>query len=167
MRVAVHDRSYYNQSRYCEVVFRIHGVNASSEVVLAKRFKRGKVLEFFEKLPPCLIGIEACPTSHHWARELTKLGHDVRLMPADYVKAYVKRGENDAKDAAAICEAVARPRMRFVAIKTKEQQAALMLHRSRQLLIRQRTMLSNALRRHLVELGIVAPIGRKGARNAV
>lgn len=143
-------------------VFQLHGVNAVGEVIIAKRLTRGKVLAFFKKLPPCLVGIEACPTSHHWARELTKLGHDVRLMPANYVKAYVKRSKNDANDAAAICEAVTRPSMRFVAIKTKEQQAALMLHRSRQLLIRQRTMLSNAMRGHLAELGIVAPIGRKG-----
>lgn len=143
-------------------VFQLHGVNAVGEVIIAKRLTRGKVLAFFKKLPPCLVGIEACPTSHHWARELTKLGHDVRLMPANYVKAYVKRSKNDANDAAAICEAVTRPSMRFVAIKTKEQQAALMLHRSRQLLIGQRTMLSNAMRGHLAELGIVAPIGRKG-----
>lgn len=143
-------------------VFQIHGANAVGEVVIAKRLTRGKVLAFFEKLPPCLLGIEACPTSHHWARELTKLGHDVRLMPANYVKAYVKRSKNDANDAAAICEAVTRPSMRFVATKTKEQQAALMLHRSRQLLVRQRTMLSNAMRGHLAELGIVAPMGRKG-----
>jgi len=143
-------------------VFQVHGVNAVGEVVIAKRLTRGKILAFFEKLPACRVGIEACPTSHHWARELTKLGHDVRLMPANYVKAYVKRNKNDANDAAAICEAVTRPSMRFVAIKTKEQQAALMLHRSRQLLIRQRTMLSNAMRGHLAELGIVAPVGRKG-----
>ncbi len=144
-------------------VFQVHGVNSVGEVVIAKRLTRGKVLAFFEKLPACLVGIEACPTSHHWARELTKLGHDVRLMPANYVKAYVKRSKNDANDAAAICEAVTRPSMRFVAIKTKEQQAALMLHRSRQLLIRQRTMLSNAMRGHLAELGIAWP---QGAGNA-
>jgi transposase len=144
-------------------VFQLHGINAAGEVVIAKRLTRGKVLAFFEKLPACRVGIEACPTSHHWARELTKLGHDVRLMPANYVKAYVKRNKNDANDAAAICEAVTRPSMRFVAIKTKEQQAALMLHRSRQLLIRQRTMLSNAMRGHLAELGIAWP---QGAGNA-
>ncbi len=143
-------------------VFQIRGVDAAGEVVIAKRVTRGKVLAFFEKLSPCLIGMEACPTSHHRARAVTKLAHDVRLMPANYVKAYVKRNKNDANDAAAICEAVTRPSMRFVAIKTKEQQAALMLHRPRQLLIRQRTMLSNAIRGHLAELGIVAPLGRKG-----
>jgi transposase len=121
-----------------------------------------KLLEFFAALPPCLVGIEACPSAHHWGRELQALGHTVRLMPPSYVKAYLKRSKNDANDAAAICEAVTRPSMRFVPIKTKEQQTALMLHRARQLLVRQRTMLSNALRGHLAELGIVSAKGRNG-----
>jgi transposase len=120
------------------------------------------MLEFFGELSPCLVGIEACPSAHHWGRELAALGHTVRLMPPSYVKAYLKRSKNDANDAAAICEAVTRPSMRFVPIKTKEQQAALLLHRARQLLVRQRTMLSNALRGHLAELGIVSAKGRNG-----
>jgi transposase len=120
------------------------------------------VLVLFADLPPCLIGIEACPSAHHWGRELESLGHTVRLMPPSYVKAYLKRSKNDANDAEAICEAVTRPSMRFVALKTKEQQAALMLHRTRQLLVRQRTMLSNAMRGHLAELGIVSAKGRNG-----
>ena len=120
------------------------------------------MLKFFAKLPPCLIGIEACASSHYWARELVALGHDVKLMPAQYVKPYVKRGKNDAADAEAICEAVTRPTMRFVGIKSPEQQSAMMLHRVRVILSRQRTQLSNALRAHLAEFGIVAPIGRNG-----
>ena len=124
--------------------------------MIRKRVSRAKVLEYFGELPPCLVGIEACPSAHHWGRELQALGHTVRLIPPSYVKAYLKRSKNDANDAAAICEAVTRPSMRFVPIKTKEQQTALMLHRTRQLLVRQRTMLSNALRGHLAELGIVS-----------
>jgi transposase len=143
-------------------VFQIHGVDAGGAVVIRKRVSRKKVLEFFSDLPPCLVGIEACPTAHHWSRELQGLGHTVRLMPPSYVKAYLKRGKNDANDAAAICEAVQRPTMRFVPIKTRDQQAALMLHRTRQLLVRQRTMLSNAIRGHLAELGIVSAKGRQG-----
>src|SRR5262245_50686806 len=142
-------------------VFQMHGVDSAGAVVIRKRISRAKVLEFFATLPPCLVGIEACPSAHHWGRELQALGHTVRLMPPSYVKAYLKRSKNDANDAAAICEAVTRPSMRFVAIKTKEQQAALMLHRARQLLVRQRTMLSNAIRGHLCELGIVSAKGRK------
>jgi transposase len=143
-------------------VFQVHGVDGAGAVVIRKRISRAKVLEFFADLPPCLIGIEACATAHHWGRELQALGHTVKLMPPSYVKAYLKRSKNDANDAAAICEAVTRPSMRFVPIKTKEQQAALMLHRTRQLLVRQRTMLSNAIRGHLAELGIVSAKGRKG-----
>ena len=143
-------------------VFQVHGVDSSGAVVIRKRVSRLKLLEFFTALPPCLIGIEACPSAHHWGRELQALGHTVRLMPPSYVKAYLKRSKNDANDAAAICEAVTRPSMRFVPIKTKEQQTALMLHRARQLLVRQRTMLSNALRGHLAELGIVSAKGRNG-----
>jgi transposase len=145
-----------------KTVFQLHGVDAADKPVLKKQLRRSQVLEFFRKLPPCLIGMEACATSHHWARELKKLGHDVRLMPPSYVKAYVKRGKNDAADAEAICEAVTRPSMRFVPIKSAEQQAALMLHRTRDLLIRQRTQLINAMRAHLAELGLVAPKGREG-----
>src|SRR5712691_82295 len=133
-------------------VFQIHGVDSAGAVLVRKRISRLKVLEFFADLPPCLVGIEACPTAHHWGRELQALCHTVRLMPPSYVKAYLKRSKNDANDAAAICEAVTRPSMRFVALKTEEQQAGLMLHRTRQLLVRQRTMLSNAIRGHLAEL---------------
>src|SRR6478735_11523555 len=143
-------------------VFQIHGVDAGGTVVIRRRVGRAKVLELFADLPPCLVGMEACATAHLWARELKKLGHDTRLMPPSYVKAYVKRGKNDAADAAAICEAVRRPSMRYVPIKSTEQQSALMLHRARDLLIRQRTQLSNAIRAHLAELGLVAQKGREG-----
>src|SRR5471032_765143 len=145
-----------------KAVFQVHGVDGVGAVVIRKRISRAKVLVFFADLPPCLIGIEACPSAHHWGRELQALGHSVRLMPPSYVKAYLKRSKNDANDAAAICEAVTRPTMRFVPLKTKDQQAALMLHRARQLLVRQRTMLSNAIRGHLAELGIVSAKGRNG-----
>jgi transposase len=143
-------------------VFQIHGVDTDGTVVIRKRVSRAKVREFFANLPPCLVGIEACPTAHHWGRVLQGLGHTVRLMPPSYVKAYLKRSKNDANDAAAICEAVERPTMRFVPTKTRDQQAVLMLHRTRQLLVRQRTMLSNAMRGHLAELGIVSAKGRHG-----
>ena len=143
-------------------VFQVHGVDAAGQVVIRRRLMRGRVLAFFEKLKPCLVGIEACSSSHYWARELMARGHDVRLLPAQYVKPYVKRGKNDAADAEAICEAVARPTMRFVPIKTPEQQSVMMLHRVRLMLNRQRTQLSNSIRAHLAEFGIVAPIGRRG-----
>jgi transposase len=143
-------------------VFQVHGVDGAGAVVLRKRISRLKMLEFFAALPPCLIGIEACPSAHHWSRELQVLGHTVKLMPPSYVKAYLKRSKNDANDAAAICEAVTRPSMRFVPIKSEQQQSGLMLHRSRQLLVRQRTMLSNAIRGHLAELGIISAKGRNG-----
>ncbi|WP_227340362.1 IS110 family transposase [Sphingopyxis sp. P8] len=143
-------------------VFQVHGIDAAGEVVVRKRLSRARVVPFFAKLPRCLVGIEACNTSHHWARELIALGHDVRLMPAQYVKPYVKRGKNDAADAEAICEAVTRPTMRFVAVKTPEQQSVMMLHRVRLMLNRQRTQLSNAMRAHMSEFGIVAPVGRMG-----
>ena len=130
--------------------------------MIRRQLRRGQVLRFFERQPACLVGIEACATSHHWAREISKLGHEVRLMPARYVKPYVKRNKNDAADAEAICEAVTRPTMHFVAIKTREQQAVLMLHRTRKLFVRQRTMLINALRAHLAVFGIVAGVGRNG-----
>src|SRR5262245_33740924 len=145
-----------------KLVFQVHGVDADGAVVIRKRLTRAKVLEFFVALPPCLIGIEACPTAHHWSRQLSALGHTVRLMPPSYVKAYLKRGKNDANDAAAICEAVTRPSMRFVATKSEQQQSGLMLHRSRQLLVCQRTMLSNAIRGHVAELGIISAKGRNG-----
>ncbi len=143
-------------------VFQVHGVDEAGEVVVRKQLRRSRVMSFFEKLPPCLVGIEACATSHHWSRELQALGHEVRLMPPSYVKAYVKRNKNDAADAEAICEAVTRPSMRVVGTKSKEQQSVLMLHKTRQLLVRQRTMLSNAIRAHLAEFGIIAPKGRQG-----
>lgn len=148
-------------------VFQIHGVDAAGKVVLTRQLRRGQVIEVFAKLPPCLVGMEACGTAHHWARELKKLGHDVKLIPPAYVKAYVKRQKNDAADAAAICEAVTRPSMRFVPVKTPEQQAALSVHRSRDLLIGQRTQLINALRAHLAELGLVAEQGRDGLAKLV
>ena len=143
-------------------VFQVHGIDEGGVVVVRRRLMRAKVLSFFEQLPPCLVGIEACGTAHHWGRELRKLGHDVRLMPPFYVKAYLKRQKNDAADAEAICEAVTRPSMRFVAIKSPEQQGVMSIHRVRLMLMRQRTQLSNAIRGHLGELGIVAPIGRVG-----
>ena len=145
-------------------VFQVHGIDANETVVVRKRLRRSQVLAFFKALPPCLIGMEACATAHYWARELTKLGHRVRLMPAKDVKAYVKRNKNDAADAEAICEAVRRPTMRFVRIKSAEQQGQLMQHRTRDLLMRQRTQSINALRAHLAELGIVAAQGDKGVK---
>ena len=143
-------------------VFQVHGVDDAGAVVMRKRVGRSKVLQFFAGLSPCLVGIEACPSAHYWSRELQALGHTVKLMPPTYVKAYLKRSKNDANDAAAICEAVTRPSMRFVPIKTQEQQTGLMLHRTRQLLVRQRTMLSNAIRGHMAELGIISAKGRNG-----
>src|SRR5271169_3844081 len=145
-------------------VFQVHGIDAKEKVVVRKQLRRGQVIAFFKTLPPCLIGMEACATAHHWARELRKLGHEVRLMPAKDVKAYVKRNKNDAADAEAICEAVRRPTMRFVRVKSVEQQGQLMQHRTRDLLMRQRTQLINALRAHLAELGIVAAQGREGIK---
>jgi transposase len=143
-------------------VFQVHGVDAEGNVVVRRQLKRRYVIAFFQKLPPCLVGIEACASSHHWSRELQALGHKVRLMPPAYVKPYVKRQKNDATDAEAICEAVSRPNMRFVETKTPEQQSCLTLHRTRHLLIRQQTSLVNAIRAHLAEFGIVAPVGRRG-----
>ena len=140
-------------------VFQVHGVNAAGATVLRKQLRRAQVLAFFSRLPRCLVGMEACATAHDWARELSALGHEVRLMPAQYVKAYIKRNKNDAADAEAICEAVVRPTMRFVPAKTAEQQAAVLLHRGRERLVRQRTMLVNALRAHLAEFGVIAPQG--------
>jgi transposase len=143
-------------------VFQVHGIDAEGKVLIRRQLKRRYVLAFFQKLRPCLVGIEACATSHHWSRELKALGHTVRLMPPAYVKPYVKRQKNDTTDAEAICEAVTRANMRFVETKTPEQQSCLMLHRTRQLFIRQQTSVINAIRAHMAEFGIVAPVGRKG-----
>jgi transposase len=135
--------------------FQIHGIDAAGMVAVRRRLRRTEVVEFFRRQEPCLVGMEACATAHHWARELITLGHEVKLMPPAYVKAYVKRNKNDAADAAAICEAVTRPSMRFVPVKDVDQLSVLMLHRARNLLVRQRTMLVNALRAHLAEFGII------------
>ena len=143
-------------------VFQVHGIDAEGKVILRRQLKRRYVMAFFQKLPPCLVGIEACASSHHWSRELQACGHTVRLMPPAYVKPYVKRHKNDAVDAEAICEAVTRANMRFVATKTPEQQSCLTLHRTRHLFIRQQTSVINAIRAHLAEFGIVAPVGRNG-----
>ena len=145
-------------------VFQVHGIDATENVVVRKQLRRSQVMGFFKALAPCLVGMEACATSHYWARELTKLGHQVRLMPAKHVKAYIKRNKNDAADAEAICEAVRRPTMRFVQVKSVDQQAQLMQHRARDLLMHQRTQLINAMRSHLAELGIIAPQGREGIK---
>lgn len=139
--------------------FQVHGVDALGQTVVRRKLRRSEVIPYFKSLAPCLVGMEACATAHHWARELAALGHEVKLMPPVYVKAYVKRNKNDAADAEAICEAVSRPSMRFVPVKTAEQQSVLMLHRARNLLVRQRTMLVNALRAHMAEFGIIAPQG--------
>src|ERR1700689_580899 len=143
-------------------VFQVHGVDAEGNVVIRRQLKRRHVLAFFEKLPACLVGIEACASSHYWSRELQAFGHNVRLMPPAYVKPYVKRQKNDMADAEAICEAVTRANMRFVPTKTPEQQSGLMLHRTRHLFIRQQTSVINAIRAHLAEFGVIAPVGRKG-----
>jgi transposase len=143
-------------------VFQVHGIDARGNVIIRRQLKRRYVLAFFQKLPRCLVGIEACASSHHWSRELQALGHTVRLMPPAYVKPYVKRQKNDAADAEAICEAVTRANMRFVETKTAEQQSCLMLHRTRHLFIRQQTAVINVIRAHLAEFGIVAPVGRNG-----
>src|SRR5476649_1690815 len=129
---------------------------------MRRRLRCRYVLAFFQKLPPCLVGIEACASSHHWSRELKALGHTVRLMPPGYVKPYVKRQKNDAADAEAICEAVTMANIRFLPTKTPEQQSGLLLHRTRHLFIRQQTAVINAIRGHLAEFGIVAPVGRRG-----
>src|SRR5438046_2751701 len=145
-------------------VFQVHGIDAAEKVIVRKQLRRGQIIAFFKALAPCLIGMEACATSHYWARELTKLGHRVRLMPAKDVKAYVKRNKNDAADAEAICEAVRRPTMRFVQIKSPEQQGRLMQHPARDRLMRQRTQVINALRAHMAELGITAAQGNAGLK---
>lgn len=143
-------------------VFQVHAIAADGVVLIRRKLRRSEVIGFFAELSPCLVGMEACASAHHWARELIAIGHEVRLMPPAYVKPYVKRGKTDAADAEAICEAVTRPTMRFVAVKSVEQQAVLMLHKSRDLMVRQRTMLINALRGHLAEYGIVTGVGAGG-----
>jgi transposase len=143
-------------------VFQVHGVGADGKVLVRRQLRRAEVLRFFGGLSPCLVGMEACASAHYWAREIGALGHTVKLMPPAYVKPYVKRGKTDAADAEAIAEAVTRPTMRFVAVKTVDQQGALMLHKVRDLLVRQRTMLSNALRGHLAEFGVVSARGPRG-----
>ena len=148
-------------------VFEVHGRDASGKVVLRHRLKRAQMEKVFAELPKAVIGLEACGSAHHWGRLLERLGHEVRLMPPAYVKPYVKRNKNDARDAAACCEAMSRPDMRFVRLKTLEQQAALSLHRGRELLVRQRTQLGNALRSLLAEFGIVAPVGKRGLDHLV
>jgi transposase len=145
-------------------VFQVHGVDASGAVVLRRQLRRGQVEKFFAQLPPALVGLEACGSAHHWGRVIASYGHEVRLMPPGYVKPYVKRNKNDGRDAEAICEAVSRPTMRFVPVKSVEQQAALSVHGARSLLVRQRTMVANALRAMLSEIGIVAAQGLKGLR---
>jgi transposase len=148
-------------------VFQVHGVDADGEVVVRRQIRRAQLLQYFSKQPGCLVGIEACASAHYWARELGLLGHQVRLMPASYVKPYVKRQKNDLADAEAICEAVTRPTMRFVEVKSPEQQSVMVLHRVRLMLIRQRTQLSNAIRGHMAEFGLIAPIGREGLQKLI
>src|SRR5580658_7141776 len=144
-----------------KAVFQVHGVDAAGQVVVRRQLRRAEVMKFFGGLAPCLVGMEACSTSHYWARQIKAVGHEVRLLPPAHVRPYVKRGKkNDAADAAAICEAVTRPHMQFVPVKTEASQAVLMLHRARDLLVRQRTMLINALCGHLAEFGLVAGQGK-------
>lgn len=148
-------------------VFQVHAIDEVGQVVVRRSLRRKDLLSFFDKLPPCIVGIEACGAAHHWAREIGRLGHDVRMMPPAYVKPYVRRNKNDMTDAAAICEAVSRPSMRFVPVKSTEQQSVLMVHRARALLVRQRTMLANAIRGHLAEFGIIIPLGINKVLEAV
>lgn len=145
-------------------VFQIHGIDAEGQAVMKRRLRRQELLAFFERLEPCLVAMEACSSAHHWARELVALGHDVRLIPPQYAKPYVKRNKTDAADAEAICEAAGRPTMRFVPIKTRESQALLALHRVRSLLVRQRTAAVNSARGLLGEFGLVAPKGIQRVR---
>ena len=142
-----------------KTVFQVHAVNETGEVILKRKLRRNQVLDFFQRLEPCLIGLEACAGAHYWARQLAEFGHEVRIMPPSYVKPYVKRGKTDAADAEAICEAVTRPTMRFVPVKSAERQAALLDHKTRDFLVRQRTQLVNTIRAHLSEFGIVVAKG--------
>lgn len=148
-------------------VFHAYGVDAGGHMVFSRKLRRAQVERFFQDLPSCLVGIEACATSHHWARTLQSFGHEVRLMPPAYVKPYVKTQKNDAADAEAICEAVSRPSMRFCEVKTVEQQSVLALHRIRALLIKHRTRMANTIRAHLSEFGISAAIGRNGLHGLI
>jgi len=148
-------------------VFQVHGVDGSGQVVVQRQLRRGQVLKVFAKQPPALIGMEACGSAHYWARELSKLGHEVKLMPASYVKAYVRRNKTDTRDAEACCEAVSRPSMRFVPIKTVEQQAQRALHRARDLLVRQRTQTVNAIRAMFYEMGLISAKGRGGVSELI
>ena len=145
-------------------VFQVHGVDAWGRVVVAKSIRRNKLLQFFASLPSSVVGLEACSSAHHWARELITLGHDARMMPPAYVKPYIRRQKNDAADAAAICEAATRPSMRFVGVRSLENQAALMRHKAREMLVSQRTQLLNGLRGHLTEVGVIAPQGLRYVR---
>ncbi len=142
-----------------KTVFQVHAADEGGRPVVRRKLRRAQMIPFFADMAPCLIGMEACASAHHWARELQALGHEVRLIPPQYVKPFVKTNKNDAVDAEAICEALVRPTMRFAAVKSGEQQSVLMLHRARELLVRQRTMLINALRGHCGEVGIVAAQG--------
>lgn len=148
-------------------VFQAHGVDADGGVVFRKRITRTKVRDFFASLPQCLVGIEACASAHHWAREIGALGHTVKLMPPAYMKAYVKSQKNDSADAEAICEAVTRPNMRFAEVKSVEQQSVLAMHKLRATLIRHRTRVGNSIRAHMAEFGVIAPIGRIGLESLV
>jgi transposase len=148
-------------------VFQVHGVDASGRIVVRKKLRRSQVLAFFAGLDRCVIGLEACATAHHWARSLQSLGHEARLIPPQYVKPFVKTNKNDAADAEAICEALTRPTMRFAAVKSADRQSLLMLHRARELLVRQRTMLINALRGHCAEFGITAAQGMSRAQELI
>ena len=150
-----------------KTIFQVHGVDAEGGVVIRRRLRRAEVAKFFARLAPCLVGMEACAGAHFWARTIAELGHEVRLMPPAYVKPYVRRQKNDLADAAAICEAVTRPSMRFVPIKSEAQQAMLLIHRARDLLVRQRTSLINALRAHLAEFGVVVPKGAQHGRRLI
>ena len=160
IRRSKHANDYDNRPRYRKVGLSGPRHRCGRQGDHPRQLKRRYVLAFFQKLPSCLVGIEACASSHHWSRELQALGHTVRLMPPAYVKPYIKRQKNDAADAEAICEAVTRANMRFVETKASEQQSCLMLHRTRQLFIRLQTSVINAIRAHLAEFGIVAPVGR-------
>src|SRR5215468_10848952 len=140
-------------------VFHAHGADGRGRAILSKRISRAKLLDFFEAQPSCMVALEACGGAHHWARQLTQLGHEVRLIPPAYVKPFVKRQKSDAIDAEAICEAALRPNMRFVTVKSEEQQAASLVFRTRDLLVRQRTQIINAIRGHLTEYGWIAPKG--------
>src|SRR6201981_1047275 len=146
-------------------VFQVHGVDAAGQVVVRRQLKRRQVIAFFQKLPACLVGIEACASSHYWSRELQAIGHSVRLMPPAYVRPYVKRQKNDMADAEAICEAVTRANMRFVPTKRPEQQSGFVLHCTRGLFLCPRMSVINAIRAHLAEFGIIAPVGRHGVED--